>query len=419
MLPAAPMTESQFDFRPILTELDGAAADLRQTLRAAIEQVLPEGVALSSRSCADALGIDKTLGWFCTRIATVADVAATLGALPGRAGWSKVLRGLRHADCPSDLVEASDAAFATLYERMHSRGLDRVTIRSIASGRLNTRGQADKEARLRRQQYESARLIWGVSREASISAYLVAPSRIDPSQVDLVQLAFSHDLRRHRVGPPWNIYASAHSTRDPSKASEASRGGSLDADSGCPLLPEFTSMGAFGSELLGSESGSRWLCDFADRSPKRKGPLQAAFGEVSRAIGSRWQASGEPPIALGRPMGVPTGITVFDVMLHREIALATQPYAALYATIVHDPNRFAWPDRTRLPMASETTIVDSTGLPSGLRSVSAPYRRMLAVGAEALGAEPDAFTIHRTVKLHQPIPTTMVVRFNLAENPND
>ena len=72
MLPAAPMTESQFDFRPILTELDGAAADLRQTLRAAIEQVLPDGVSLSSRACADALGFDKTLGWVCTRIATVA-----------------------------------------------------------------------------------------------------------------------------------------------------------------------------------------------------------------------------------------------------------------------------------------------------------------------------------------------------------
>ena len=411
------MNESQFDFRPILTELEGAASDLRRALRTAIELALPEGVALSSRSCADALGIDKTLGWVCTRIATVADVAATLGSLPGRPGWSKVLRGLRKAGCPSDLVEAADAAFTSIYERMHSRGLDRVTIRSIASGRLDTQGQADKEARLRRQQHESARLIWGVSREASISAYLVAPSRVDPSQVDLVQLDFSHDLQRNRVGPPWNIYASAHSTKDPSKASEAMRGESLDADAGCPLMPAFTSVGAFGSELLGNDSGSRWLCDFADRSPKRQGPLQAAFGEVSRLVGSRWQARTEPPIAIGRPMGVPTGVTVFDVLLHREIALATEPYAALYATIVHDPNRLAWPDRTRLPMSGETMVVEAPALPSDLRSVSATYRKMLAAGAAALGAEPEAFTIHRTVMLHQPIPTTMVVRFNLAEKP--
>ena len=62
-------------------------------------------------------------------------------------------------------------------------------------------------------------------------------------------------------------------------------------------------------------------------------------------------------------------------------------------------------------------VVEAPALPSDLRSVSATYRKMLAAGAAALGAEPEAFTIHRTVMLHQPIPTTMVVRFNLAEKP--
>ena len=411
------MPDTQFDFRPILTELDGAAAELRRSLRAAIEHVLPEGVALSSRSCADALGLDKTLGWACVRIATVADVSATLGSLPGRPGWTKVLRGLRGANCPDELIAAADAAFGAIYERLTSRGLDRATIRSIAAGRLDSRGQADKEAVLRRKQYESARLLWGVSREASVSANLVAPSRDDPSQVDTVQLEFSHDLRRHRMGPPWSFYAGVYTVPNAGPGSKAIAGGSLDPESGCPLMLEFTSSGAFGSELLGVLSGPRWICEFADRSPKRQGPLQAAFGEVTRGVGSPWQASDAPPVSVGRPMGMPTAITVFDMMLHREIRLATQPFAALYATITHDPHRHQWPDRMRLPMATETTVVDRPALPDSLRSISAKYRKMLAVGAAALDADVGDFTIHRTVMLHQPIPTTMVVRFDLAEAP--
>lgn len=411
------MADPQNDFRPILIELDGAAADLRRSLRAAIERVLPEGVALSSRSCAEALSLDKTLGWACVRIATVADVSATLGSLPGRPGWAKVVRGLRRAKCPDDLVAAADASFTAIYERMTSRGLDRETIRSIAAGRLDNRGQADKEAVLRRKQYESARLLWGVSREASISANLVAPSRDDPSQVDTVQLEFSHDLRRHRIGPPWSLYAGVYTVPHAGPGSKAISGGSLDPESGCPLMLEFTSNGAFGSELLGVLSGPRWICEFADRSPKRHGPLQAAFGEVTRGVGSPWQEGDAPPVSVGRPMGMPTAITVFDVMLHREIQLATQPFAALYATIAHDPHRHQWPDRTRLPMATETEVVDRPALPDSLRTLSAKYRKMLAVGAAALGAAVGDFVIHRTVMLHQPIPTTMVVRFNLAAPP--
>lgn len=412
------MTEPQFDFRPILHELDTATAELRQALRDAIERVLPEGTPLSSRSCAEALGIDKTLGWSCMRIATIADVGAILGSLPGRPGWSKVMRGLRQAKCPPSSIEAADAAFKGVYERIGARGLDRKAIRAIAAGRLDAARHRDNEARIRRQQHESARLVWGVSRQATLAAHLVAPARKDASSVDLASVVIASDLQRHRLGPPWNIFASVYTYAVPSaSAATPILGEPLDPGSGCPLMPEFTSPGAFGSELLGGWSGGRWLCDFADRSPSRHRPLQVAFGEVSRCIGGRWQSPGEPPVALALPAGMPTATSIFDVMLHREIVTSTSPFAALYATIVHDPSRREWPDRTRLPMATETTVVPGPALPASLRAVAAPYRRLLTLAAAALDSELDEFVVHRTVVEHQPIPTTTVVRFNLASRP--
>jgi len=412
------MSDRQFDFRPILSALDGAAADLRRTLRAAIEEVLPEGAPLTSRTCADTLEIDKTLGWFCTRIATVADVAATLAALPGRRGWSKVLRGLRHAGCPSDLVEAVDAAFAAIYQRLNSRGLDRGSIRAIASGQLDTGRDRDQLARLRRQMHESARLIWGVSRAAAIGAQLVAPSRQDPSLVDVASVHLSHHLQRHRLGPPWSFFGGSYSFRRPAEPDVSGiRSEPLDPSTGCPFMGEFSSPGSFGSELLGLEASPYWVCEFADRSPTRQGPLQAVFGEVVRSLGARWQSPGDPPVWLGMPSGTPTGWNVFDVLIHREITLATQPYASLYATIVHEPFRREWSDRTRLPMDSDVSVAPKAALPEPLRELSTKYRAMVAVAAKSLGSDPADFTIHRTVMRHQPIPTTMVVRFNLAEKP--
>jgi len=52
-----------------------------------------------------------------------------------------------------------------------------------------------------------------------------------------------------------------------------------------------------------------------------------------------------------------------------------------------------------------------------LRAVAAPYRRLLARAAAALDSDLDEFVVHRTVVEHQPIPTTTVVRFNLASRP--
>ena len=205
------MSEPQLDFRPILHELDAAAAEVRHALRRAIEQVLPEGTPLNSRSCAEALRIDKTLGWSCMRIATIADVGAILGSLPGSRGWSKVMHGLRHAKCPPEMIEAADTAFKGVSERIAARELDRAAIRAIAAGRLDAARQRDNEARIWRQQHEIARLVWGVSKRANVAANLVAPSREDASSVDVASVSICFDLQRHRLGPPWNVFSSVYS----------------------------------------------------------------------------------------------------------------------------------------------------------------------------------------------------------------
>jgi len=68
-------------------------------------------------------------------------------------------------------------------------------------------------------------------------------------------------------------------------------------------------------------------------------------------------------------------------------------------------------------MDSDVSVAPKAALPEPLRELSTKYRAMVAVAAKSLGSDPEDFTIHRTVMRHQPIPTTMVVRFNLAEKP--
>jgi len=68
-------------------------------------------------------------------------------------------------------------------------------------------------------------------------------------------------------------------------------------------------------------------------------------------------------------------------------------------------------------MDSDVSIAPKAALPEPLRGLSTKHRAMVAVAAKSLGSDPEDFTIHRIVMRHQPIPTTLVVRFGLAEAP--
>lgn len=401
------MSDTTLDFQPILRELTDAARGVRETLRAALRAVLPAEADFTSRQIAEVVGLDKTLGWRCLRVATIADVAGILGSLPGDKGWRKILDGLAAAGCPTSLLTPLTTAVEDLATRIADRGLTRDTLQVIAAGELDDAGQHEALQRIRQQHFESTRLIFGVSARAVIGAMIVAPSE-DGATADLAGVTLIDGLDRHRDGPPWNIHVGLVA-QDADTISDA-------ATAPSPFLSDWSRPDTLGEEVVGGLAQGRWRFDFVGRRSDRPDGVRVALLETVRRIGPLSASKTDEEVMHAMPHGLPSKLVVFDVLLHRSIHPSATPYAALYATIdrvTSGASRKSWPETTRLPLDARTEEIEQPDLPRMAADLSATYRELLAHAATELGHDLADFRIHRTTITHPPLPSTTVVRWGL------
>ena len=402
-----PAGDPPLDFTPLLRDLTSAATRLRAALRPAIAAVLPPDADFTSRQVAEAIGLDKTLGWRCLRIATIADEAAILGSLPREKGWRKILDGLAAAGCPDDLHRDLSKAVAELTSRLQDKGLSREALSVITAGELDDDAQHEALRRLRRQYFENGRLIWGVSARIDLSSMLVAP-REDGASANLAGVNLIDGLTRHRDGPPWNMYVglrpAAHKHVDV-----------VDLEHATLLADLSTTDHGAGEVTVSATPEGRWRYDFIGPRRGRDGTgLRMAFLETISNIGPLQAEPGEETVAQAVPYGVPKAHAFVDLLLHKSIRPSAMPYAAVYATLNrNERTRLQWPETTRLPLDSQTEEVDSPRLPEEYAAIDATWSTLLERGARTLGCDLDDFRIHRTSIAHPPIPSTAVIRWGL------
>ena len=399
------------DFTPLLRDLTAAATQVRTTLRPALRAVLPPDADFTSRQIAEAIGLDKTLGWRCLRIATIADEAAILGSLPREKGWKKILDGLDAAGCPDDLLRELREAIGIVTERLSDSGLSRDTLAVIAAGELDDQGQHESMRHLRRQHFEAGRLIWGISSRIELSAQLVAPAA-DGVMCDVAGVVLVDGVTRHRDGPPWNIYAGLRpGAVEPDKQPDLTTAPMLDAWS--------TADQTAGEISIGATSDGRWRYDLVGLRQDRGGAgIRLAFRETLRNVGALYASEDDEPVVQSAPFGVPKEYTVVDLLLHESIHPSSMPYAALYATLDRQARtRVSWPETTRLPLDFRTERLETPFLPDGFRDLDETWTEVLEAGAESLGRNLNEFRIHRTCIAYPPIPSTLVVRWGLPTAP--
>jgi hypothetical protein len=402
-----PRDQPPIDFTPLLRDLTAAVTQIRVALRPALRAVLPPNADFTSRQIAEAIGLDKTLGWRCLRIATIADEAAILGSLPREKGWKKILDGLQAAGCPEHLHRDLREAIAGVTRQLSDTGLSRDTLAVIAAGELHDQGQHESMRHLRRQHFEAGRLIWGISSRIELSAQLVAPAA-DGVNCDLAGVMLIDGITRHRDGPPWNVYAGLRpGVVEPGQVLDHASSPLLEASSRVDLEAGEVSIGATGD--------GRWRYDLVGlRGDRDSQGLRMAFCETITAVGPLHASEGDELVTMASPFGVPKEFAVVDLLVHESIHPSSMPYAALYATLDRQARtRTSWPETTRLPLEVRTEAIDILALPDGFRDLEETWTEVLEAGAKSLGRSLDEFRIHRTCIAHPPIPSTLVVRWGL------
>lgn len=414
-------------YLPIIDELTATTATLRETLRDAIRESSIGDAVLTSRAIGDRLGIDKTLAWAVQRMATMHDVAASLGCLPGRRAWTKIIRGLRQAGTSHATLDRIEQAVDALRARLESRGIDREMLRVIAAGTLDSAEEQRRHLNLRRRFFDAARLMWGVSAEGVVVAHLLSPNAKDPDLVDCTGMQVVHGLERHRAGPPWTFYYSQF-THDGHGGDQRRNADPLDAEATGPMLEDLSSPGVLGSEILSARHGEVDVFEFADRAPGRRGPLRAVFAERTPAAGSRFGSEQDDRVVLVYADALPMAMCVFDVIVHRDLEGLGTPEPYLAASVDRNTAlryRLRLADQLRLPLGSvgntealrEELRERSRSLPAPLDGCARVYRDLIRRAAAAVGATPEEFTIHRMVVPHPPIPSQIVATLSLPTRP--
>jgi len=392
------MVQPTSDFNQSLAEIAEAVEALRRCVRTILDRLMPDGYG--ARSCGRSLGLERMTGWRIWTLARVSDHAQALRAMPGHRAWQRILDTFKARGVPAEDLETLRLAIARIEPICSGRRVDRVTLRAIAAGGLDSARELAAMRDIRRSTSHGNARIYGVHAKALVNAWIVAPAR-RPRRFSLASVGIAEAITRSRPGPPWTVaYRSA----------VAEERGRLftplgDNDELPTVISALSTGDAVGVELRPGRRHEMETIELGDGAVSRNGRLRLCFGEWMES--TKAFDRGTPiPLSLQAPVLLPTDLIVFDLLIHRRIARHTEPAAAMYGSMLSVDRLPTWQDAPRLPLGVEVQEVRSPRLPKRLAAIETAYTESIGRVFDANGTVADEY--HR-VRLILPYPPLLAV----------
>jgi len=363
----------------------------------------------SSRALGRALSIDKMLAWQAFTIATAHDAGAILAALPGKPGFETVLLALRTAGRDTTAVQA---ALEALDGALDSRHITRGQLRAMAVGGGDADTRRRTEQRLHRQAFKANSAIRGAWIAGRVGTMIVFPGT-RPGLASVTALTLVHGLVRSVAMGPVPIYVPLVSVPDGDDASRrvgTAKGhpswcrALVPSLSSLPLSPgEVTMIKALGSQAV-----------LVDPDPHRRSAIDLSFAETIQDAGPIRRNEQSREALWFMPVTLPMEMAVLDVLVHRSLG-EVAPSAHQYFTPTPSQLPVDHPELLRYPVELEAGWVRSARLPRRIAAATGTYERLLEHGATISGTALRDFRHYRVQQEHPPVPTSLVVRWQLPE----
>ncbi len=402
----------EFSFPQKHREFAEATMSLQRTLRDTFAEILPH--EYSARSIARRLSIGKTLGWQLLRIATSPDAATILSAFPGERPMTQVLESLGTQGVSAEAIAGLDRAARTLRGLFERYGASSREVLTIAAGGLDDQARRRHHAKMLRMHFESSVAIRGELANAQIGAWMVAPSRQDPSLVDLVGLNMLDGFRTIRPLGPRVVHRGVSVDRDAVTAdwSKVDRG---DA-AGIPALVPVASTPDLGDTAVQVRSSPQGYFVLADPDEHPDRTLTLTFGSHIEAVGSIHRTAQDRTGELTCQLAVPSRHLYFDILFHADIP-PVEPAAALYFAANQGVEYGEYAELRRFTGEIEGRFVRSRKLPAAVKVDPAKHAAMLEHGAAMIDRPLEAFRCFRMHIAYPPSYTRAVVRWLLPDPP--
>lgn len=369
-------------------EATAALQQLRPALADVVERLEPP--VARAADLRRRLGLSQKVAWGLFTAATTRDVRTLPSLLPGRLGMERFFEANAREGVPAEIIDRAREAFQRFEETVARHASSRDVFETMVS---ELKGGADDGApvasdlRHKRSAYRANALLWGRKAEISCGVRIIGPEN-HPGSLDGVLINGMIGLQRTRRGVHirtterrwnWAMPGNPPEPLDPSEAGPDSIG--LLRQFCSQPLPEFR------------------LCESNDSYRKYElvSEKLGASGEVTFFTGEIFRGRPDPAgtrraLTQFRGVGMPLGLYLGDMLVHRDWCDTTPPEVQVYAWPLDGPREFR--DSDLLPLAEQAEYLGE-GLDAARTPLIPRYPHLLAYALDRMGWDPAEFRVFR------------------------
>jgi hypothetical protein len=399
---------------PIELGLTEHCQEAVQGLRGAILRVCHSlGInATVPREVVDRLQVDKNIAWKISHIVSSAELPEAVAHIPGPSGLRILLKAAESAGASVDAVEQLRGAVDEFQRMVELHTGDRATL-DLVLANLGKNG-SDRLERSRRRAFEGNSGVWGVQARVRTTTHFIAPNADNPEMLDLAMIGGLVDFMRLRPNLTWPLFHDRAYHDDGSRIEAQTipiePGGNPDV----PLLIE-----EFCSGLLPE---IKPICDergvvytLGEGPIGRQGIFSCFYGRIDRGVVSRYCTSLDQKGELTSVISVPVEYLLSDVIVHRDLVEVFNPEVVNYGRLNSHVDGHITPMVPSLIPVHETVSSIGSGPPVCATPLVARYEGMIDRAFVGAGWSPRDFEGFRLVMKYPPLPSTVVLRFQLPQ----
>lgn len=392
-----------------------------QWVRLTLAEVLDELGADPRRpqAMADRLSIGTTLVWRVAQIVVEDDALTAIQHLPGTAARKTLLQAFERAGTRPEAIKAVHEAMENFDRMVEVHAGDRDTFDRMLLGLPGER-QAERDEAQRRLAFLGNSAIWGVELKTRLSTQVLTPAKGEAGtgqggeMLDLTAISGLSRFRWLRANVPWPVFARRYVDDDGAEQA-GPRMEPLDpvGDNGSPLWREFctgklpeirrtvSSQGVTRFETVGGTAGNT-------------GQFSWFNAWTDRCACSRWRDPRSPFFEHNVWSSTPVEMLVFDLFIHRSIALTSKPTIHILSHLPSGPGG----DHRECELPVAEKVVEFPAGPFDLMMPDLPaYPRMMAKVFAHTGFDATEFAAYRFRMRYPPIASRAVLRYQLPEKP--
>jgi len=413
-VPAPPLFEAHC--RDAVQNLRGALTALYQAVDA--DPTLPREVARQFQ-------LDKSLTWKVARVINAKDSFEAIGHIPGASGLQILIRAMADAGADDEAVERVRGAIQAFDAMVEVHTGDRASLELM----LDSMGRSPSQRleRSRKLAFKGNSGIWGVQARVRLTCHILAPNPAMPHLLQSGLIGGMLDFRRLRPEQHWPLFRIHHYHDDGTPweqlgntTSSATTDGTAEpigeTQPGQPhgLIRAFCSGDMSTIMPVRDEQGTTYL-QHGGRVGKT-GEVSCVIGQIDRVGVPRYRDEHNTVGELYSTITAPIETLLVDLLVHRSVAETIEPSVSLIGrpTGELDMSPLAR-TKTALPMSERLSSIGS-GPPALASPLMPRYEELVALAFEQGGWDLREFVGLRLVMKHPPMPSSVVVRFDLPES---